>query len=153
MPRSERPIDGSAGSIAILAIGLRELRRSAGSPSYRELAVKTHFSASTLSVAASGVRLPSLEVTLAYVEACGGDVSAWKQRWQAIDREVEVARAPAAIHQHVAAEEREAGRISAAVKASRQRRLVPSPRVVEFATSSVLGAAAVLWLRGIRQRR
>lgn len=43
-----------------------------------------HFSASTLSEAASGKRLPSLEVTLAYVRACGGDVAEWEKRWRQV---------------------------------------------------------------------
>jgi hypothetical protein len=37
-----------------------------------------------LSRAASGRELPSLNVTLAYVTACGGDVEAWRNRWTAL---------------------------------------------------------------------
>ncbi|MGW6498863.1 nSTAND1 domain-containing NTPase [Nonomuraea angiospora] len=64
------------------AADLRRLRERAGSPRYRELAQRAHYSASTLSEAASGRRLPSLEVTLAYVRACDGDVEEWETRWR-----------------------------------------------------------------------
>ncbi|HET9516925.1 MAG TPA: AAA family ATPase, partial [Actinoplanes sp.] len=66
------------------AAGLRLLREKAGSPGYRELAGRAHFSAATLSAAAAGKKLPSLAVTLAYVEACGGDKLEWEQRWQSV---------------------------------------------------------------------
>jgi serine/threonine protein kinase len=59
------------------------LRSSAGAPSYRLLARKAGYSASALSAAASGAALPSLELTLAYVGACGGDVREWEARWRA----------------------------------------------------------------------
>jgi hypothetical protein len=39
------------------------------------------FSSSVLSSAASGNRMPSLQVTLAFVAACGGDERAWRQIW------------------------------------------------------------------------
>ena len=32
--------------------------------------------------AASGNRLPSWEVTRAYVQACGGDLKEWRARWE-----------------------------------------------------------------------
>ncbi|GLY85186.1 helix-turn-helix domain-containing protein [Actinoallomurus iriomotensis] len=63
------------------AAGLRDLRRAAGNPSYRELARQAHYSASVLASAASGRSLPTLDVTRAYVAACGGDVDAWTRRW------------------------------------------------------------------------
>ena len=34
-----------------------------------------------LSTAASGCSFPSLQVTLAYVGACGGDLTSWRRRW------------------------------------------------------------------------
>jgi len=61
---------------------LRRLREKAGSPPYRELSKRAHYSASTLSDAAGGRRLPTLAVTLAYVRACDGDVAVWEERWQ-----------------------------------------------------------------------
>lgn len=42
------------------------------------------FSPSVLSSAASGYRLPSLQVVRAFVSACGGDVEEWERRWHAL---------------------------------------------------------------------
>jgi tetratricopeptide (TPR) repeat protein len=83
--RRERDLP-AAGPLADFAHALREVRREAGEPSYRRLAQAAHFSAATLARAADGRALPSLEVTLAYVGACRGDVAEWRQRWQAVDR-------------------------------------------------------------------
>ncbi|MFM9553920.1 XRE family transcriptional regulator [Streptomyces caniscabiei] len=82
MPRRERPLDGGDGPLVEFAAGLRQLRRKAGNPPYRELADQAHYSISTLSSAASGQRLPTLAVTLAYVRACAGDTEEWRERWR-----------------------------------------------------------------------
>ncbi|WP_221352014.1 XRE family transcriptional regulator [Streptomyces beigongshangae] len=82
MPRRERPLDPGDGPLRELAAGLRRLRRECGNPPYRELADLAHYSVSTLSSAASGQRLPTLAVTLAYVRACGGDTREWERRWR-----------------------------------------------------------------------
>ncbi|MDX3498664.1 XRE family transcriptional regulator [Streptomyces turgidiscabies] len=58
------------------------MRQKAGSPPYRRLADQAHYSISTLSSAASGQRLPTLAVTLAYVRACDGDTEEWEKRWR-----------------------------------------------------------------------
>jgi WD40 repeat protein len=71
------------GALAQLAVELRRLREAAGRPSYRALARQANYSPTMLSEAASGRRLPTLEVTLAYVQACGGDEQQWRRRWQA----------------------------------------------------------------------
>ncbi|RDI67495.1 NB-ARC domain-containing protein [Nocardia pseudobrasiliensis] len=42
------------------------------------------YSPSVLSEAASGHRLPTLQVTLAFVRACGGDTTEWEQRWREV---------------------------------------------------------------------
>ncbi len=81
MPRAEKPIDPLDGPIAAFAHDLRMLREKAGRPPYRTLAKRAGYSASTLSVAASAAALPSLDVTLAYVQACGGDPEPWRERW------------------------------------------------------------------------
>ncbi|TDB83607.1 hypothetical protein E1264_27760 [Actinomadura sp. KC216] len=86
MPRPERELDPQADPLHGFAHELRELRREAGEPGYRELADRTRFSASALAAAARGERLPSLQVTLAYVDACGGDRDAWKRRWEDLRR-------------------------------------------------------------------
>ncbi|WP_170067892.1 helix-turn-helix domain-containing protein [Lentzea guizhouensis] len=81
MPRGERPLDDGDSPLLSFAAELRQLRTDAGKPSYRELARIAHFSASTLSDAAGGRKLPGLDVTLAYVRACGGNGERWEQRW------------------------------------------------------------------------
>lgn len=84
MGRPERPVDDSGGAVAEFARGLRRLRRDAGNVTYREMARTALFSPSVLSHAASGHRLPSLEVTLAFVRACRGDAAAWEDRWRRV---------------------------------------------------------------------
>ncbi|MFH8618958.1 hypothetical protein ACH4E8_28375 [Streptomyces sp. NPDC017979] len=86
MGRREKPLDPTAGPAQRLAHELRELRRAAGSPTYRMMARHSPYTAPTLSAAASGDRLPSLPVTLAYVGACGVDAEGaarWEERWHA----------------------------------------------------------------------
>ncbi|MFE7274204.1 hypothetical protein [Streptomyces sp. NPDC057623] len=85
MGRPERPLDPESGPVQQLAHGLRELRRAAGSPSYQAMAKTAGCSATTLSRAAGGVRLPSLDVLRGYVRACGGDtgdMEEWETRWK-----------------------------------------------------------------------
>lgn len=82
MARPERPLHPSTGPLAAFAAGLRELRRRAGSPPYRVLAARAYYSATTLSAAAAGNRLPTLAVTLAYAGACDGDEQEWARRWR-----------------------------------------------------------------------
>ncbi|MEU7156821.1 nSTAND1 domain-containing NTPase [Streptomyces chrestomyceticus] len=81
--RPERPVDPQAGPVERLAWELRRLRQRAGTPSYRTLAKTAHYSASTLAEAAKGERLPTLDVVLAYAQACGGDRAEWEARWRA----------------------------------------------------------------------
>ncbi|WP_158891295.1 hypothetical protein [Amycolatopsis anabasis] len=83
MPRPERPVAADNGVLRELALGLRQLREDAGTPPYRALAARAHYSASTLAEAAAGRTLPSLPVTLAYVRACGGNRAEWEARWHA----------------------------------------------------------------------
>lgn len=89
MGRPERPLDPLNGPVERLAWQLRQLRNDNGRPSYRRLAQQAHFSASTLAEAAKGQRFPSLEVTLAYAAACGGDPDEWTDRWHATAAELE----------------------------------------------------------------
>ncbi|MFE1828507.1 NB-ARC domain-containing protein [Streptomyces yangpuensis] len=81
MGRLERPLAADAGPVTAFARELRGLRTAAGSPGYREMATRALFSASVLSEAAAGYRLPTLQVALAFAEACGGDRAAWERRW------------------------------------------------------------------------
>ncbi|GAA2275477.1 hypothetical protein GCM10010402_34790 [Actinomadura luteofluorescens] len=46
------------------------------------MAQDAHYSSTTLAEAAAGRKLPTLEVALAYVRACGGDPAVWEERWR-----------------------------------------------------------------------
>lgn len=72
------------GPLQPFAQGLRDLRMEAGNPSYRAMERRAGYSASALSAAAAGDRLPSLAVTQAYVGACGGDQEEWARIWYQI---------------------------------------------------------------------
>ncbi|MFD0207392.1 NB-ARC domain-containing protein [Saccharothrix carnea] len=60
---------------------MRRLRARAGNPTYRDMGRAALYSSSVLSSAASGHRMPTLQVTLAFVAACGGDREQWRRRW------------------------------------------------------------------------
>src|SRR3954469_6073098 len=80
--RPERPLDGRSGPLREFASQLRRLRERSGCRSYRQMAASANFGAATLAKAASGSRLPSWEITRAYVTACGGDLKEWRARWE-----------------------------------------------------------------------
>ena len=82
MPRTEQPLPEGDSILIKFAAELRKLRRAAAL-TYRELGRHTHYSSTTLADAAGGKKLPSLPVTLAYVRACGGNVTQWEQDWHA----------------------------------------------------------------------
>ena len=93
--RPERTLDPAAGPVASLAAQLRELREDAGRPSYRELARRAFYSHSALSQAAAGRELPSLAVTLAFAQACGGYRDEWTMRWEKAAAAVQIITEPA----------------------------------------------------------
>ncbi|MDX3661243.1 hypothetical protein PV646_28395 [Streptomyces sp. ID05-26A] len=84
MPRGERELVRDGSPLVEFAADLRLLRTKAGTPSYRDMGSTAHYSATTLSEAANGRKLPSLAVTLAFVRACDGDDVEWEQRWHSI---------------------------------------------------------------------
>ncbi|MBP2478423.1 WD40 repeat protein [Crossiella equi] len=88
MPRAENELVRDGSALVDFAADLRLLRTKAGTPSYREMGRVAHYSATTLSEAANGRRLPSREVTLAFVRACEGDEAEWERRWQAVTTEL-----------------------------------------------------------------
>ncbi len=88
MPRPERPLELDGTALVEFAVDLRRLRQDAGGTSYRELGKRGGYSATTLAEAAAGRRFPSLEVTLAYVRACDGDVELWERRWHSLATEL-----------------------------------------------------------------
>ncbi|GLZ39718.1 DUF2690 domain-containing protein [Actinokineospora sp. NBRC 105648] len=86
MPRPPRDLDPDEGPVQEFAQALRQLREKAGNPPYRLLAERTHFARATLAAAAAGYRLPTLDVTLAYAQACDGDLDEWRARWHDVRR-------------------------------------------------------------------
>ncbi len=85
---AERP-RGAAHSIASIAPdGLeafaRDLRalRAKAELDYEAMAELSHYTMKTLASAAGGLRMPTLPVAVAYVRACGGNVTEWEERWQ-----------------------------------------------------------------------
>lgn len=76
--------------MARFATALRTLRQEAGSPTYRAMARTAGYSVTALATAAGGQKLPSLAVTLAYVEACGGEAAYWEEQWHEAQREASV---------------------------------------------------------------
>jgi transcriptional regulator with XRE-family HTH domain len=84
MPRRERPLDQGESGLLRFAADLRRLRERAGSPTYRELSRRAHYSAAALSEAAGGRKLPSLAVTKAYAKACDADPDEWARRWREV---------------------------------------------------------------------
>ena len=83
-----------AGPLGEFAKALRDLRAGApGAPTYRELAERARYSRTALSDAASGRRLPSWDVTAAFVTACGADPQEWRPRWEQLDTELRVGAA------------------------------------------------------------
>ena len=59
---------------------------------YRALSARAHYSAAALSEAASGHKLSSLAVTIAYVAVCG-DTAEWEARWRTTAAELVTTKA------------------------------------------------------------
>jgi hypothetical protein len=83
MARAEEPLTRDGSPLRDFALGLRGLRHAAHL-TYSQLARRAGYSSSSLQEAAAGRRLPTLNVTIAYVLACGGDESAWRSYWIAL---------------------------------------------------------------------
>lgn len=79
MGRRENPINPES-PLASFACGLRALRDQRGL-TYDHMAELTNYCKTVLSQAANGIQLPTLEVTLAYVQACKGPADEWRKRW------------------------------------------------------------------------
>jgi Helix-turn-helix domain len=80
-PNAKGPIASiETDNIGAFARDLRVLRSKAGLD-YPDMAEKSHYTMRTLASAAGGLRLPTLPVLIAYVNACGGDVTEWEERW------------------------------------------------------------------------
>lgn len=70
-------------SIGAFADELRQLRVSAGNPSFRKIASRSGcVSHTTVAEAEKGLRFPSWETTREFVRACQGDEADWRGRWE-----------------------------------------------------------------------
>lgn len=85
MGRPQAPLERDGSPIREFAFWLRDLRNRSGL-TYEQVAKSTHYGTSTLQAATSGERLPTLKVVLAFVEACDGDVPAWRAYWTQVRR-------------------------------------------------------------------
>lgn len=149
MARKARPVDPAASPLHAFAHDLRVLREHAGNPTYRVLARTAGFSATTLSEAAGGVRLPSLDVTLAYVGACGGDSAEWEERWRQVDR-AHAAEAASAASAKADAEAEEVGR---AAGETAEIADTPLPEASATASTDMSQAPRISPVSGIFRRR
>jgi DNA-binding XRE family transcriptional regulator len=64
---------------------LRQLRDGAGL-GQAELAARAHYPREAIRAAEAGPALPDLPVLSAYVQACGGPVTDWEERWRTLTR-------------------------------------------------------------------
>ena len=78
--------DNAEGDLRQFADGLRRLLRASRFRSFRALAKELHYSHEIVSKAARGQTLPSFELTMAFVAACGGDPEEWASAWHALSR-------------------------------------------------------------------
>jgi Helix-turn-helix domain len=93
MGRPEGPLDRDGSPVREFAFWLRDLRRRSGL-TYDQVGKSAHYATSTVQAATAGSRLPTLRVTMAFVEACGGDVDEWRDYWTLVRRAMDRA-APA----------------------------------------------------------
>ncbi|GAA0961346.1 NBR1-Ig-like domain-containing protein [Actinocorallia libanotica] len=83
-----------AEAIEDFAEVLRELRKSVGDPSFREMSGRSGaISHTTLHEATKGNRLPSWETTVEFVKVCGADPDTYRERWEKANRTVRSAGA------------------------------------------------------------
>jgi hypothetical protein len=86
--QDKRPLGTTQPVASIAPDGLesfaRDLRalRAKADLEYPEMAETSHYTMKTLASAAGGLRLPTLPVAVAFVQACGGNVAEWEERWQ-----------------------------------------------------------------------
>ncbi|MFJ8166636.1 hypothetical protein ACIRBY_37730 [Streptomyces sp. NPDC096136] len=87
MPRQPSPISAEASAeLRELASGMRDLKETAGL-TFSALTERVHYSTASLSGAVSGKKLPTWEVTWAFIHGCdpAADEQVWKQRWEAAE--------------------------------------------------------------------
>ncbi|MFJ6215665.1 NB-ARC domain-containing protein [Streptomyces sp. NPDC092296] len=108
------------------------------------------FSASVLSSAADGRRLPTLQVALGYVRACDGDLGEWERRWRSVARECDVEEAEK--DGPLGAVERPAD--GAALRARQRDVGVPRPAQLPLGPDELIGRGAErAWALGLMRSR
>lgn len=87
----ERAATSRAEAIQEFAASLRDVRTSAGTPSFREMSGRSQaISHTTLHEAAQGLRLPSWATTVEFLKACGADPADHRDAWLRADEAVKV---------------------------------------------------------------
>ncbi|MEW2358557.1 hypothetical protein [Spirillospora sp. NPDC029432] len=82
---ARKPDPGTVTTTAELIQRMQAYRFWKGRPSFRSMAAGTRYAHTTFSGLARRTRLPSLELVLAYIRACGADeaeLAAWQEAWQ-----------------------------------------------------------------------
>lgn len=85
MGRPQAPLERDGSPVREFAFWMRDLRNRSGL-TYEQVAKMTHYGTSTLQAATSGDRLPTLKVVMAFVQACDGDLPAWRAYWTQLRR-------------------------------------------------------------------
>lgn len=80
MGRPQKQLDRDGSPAREFAFWLRDLRHRSGL-TYEQLARSAHYAISTMQAAATGQRLLTLKVTMAFVAACGGNEESWRAYW------------------------------------------------------------------------
>lgn len=88
MPKGRTPPDPGASAASAFAFRLYELWQSAGEPTVRAMGQAGHTSHSSISRATKGDKLPTWDVTKAFVTACGAAEQDWQPLWRAAAKAV-----------------------------------------------------------------
>jgi transcriptional regulator with XRE-family HTH domain len=99
MGRPQVPLARDGSPAREFAFWLRDLRNRSGL-TYEQLGKNAHYATSTVQAAMAGQRVPTLNVLLATVRACDGDVPAWRTYWTQIRRALDQ-DAPDSFHQSI----------------------------------------------------
>ncbi|MFD9633675.1 hypothetical protein [Streptomyces violascens] len=81
MARPMNPLPASSNPLVAFAHDLRALRDGADRPTLQEMSLRCGVSTASLSKAQSGHTQPTWNAVRGYVQACGGDISYWHDRW------------------------------------------------------------------------
>jgi transcriptional regulator with XRE-family HTH domain len=120
MGRSQNEIHSTTPQRDAFVLDLRALMEPTGM-TFERLAERCNRSASTLSVAVNGVKLPPWATVAEFVRGCGGDLEYWKRRYRQVAGS-EVPVAPVSLDAY-----RSTGTVTAAPTGSLLVRKLPPP--------------------------